>query len=191
MTKKMERMGWVYVIQGIGTNHYKIGYTKDEPSRRFKELKTGSPNGLKVIFTFPGTMNDEAMLHEACSRFQRHGEWFEFKDPASFIAVIVKTVLGVDVAPRLKMNEDTVREFVRDNFLIGRKPPEDKYDGYELGVLQDKFYKFCRFKDIEVPNQKEFRDEMAKLKIGRKKFEDKTYYKMEIKPGSELIDPDF
>ena len=46
--EKYDGPGYVYIVRQIGTNFYKIGFTRFHPDRRFKELKIGSPRGLKV-----------------------------------------------------------------------------------------------------------------------------------------------
>jgi len=188
--KKTEVLGWIYIIQQVGTNHYKIGYTKEEPTRRLKELKTGSPNGIKLIGKFRGTMNDEATLHDACSRCARHGEWFEF-DTGRFFTVIVKLALGSDLMPKRKLHAQTVKEFVRDNYLVGKNPPSTKYDGVALSELFERFKDYCYRVDYDVPNYKNFRSDLYALPIGHAKFGSDVYFRMQLDEHSELVVPDY
>jgi len=68
----------VYFIE-LG-NFVKIGFS-GSPRLRLKDLQTGSPYDLKLLYTFPGGEVSEGMLHELWRSIHCRGEWFH-KTPA-------------------------------------------------------------------------------------------------------------
>ena len=72
----------VYFIQAGGHGRpIKVGYSKN-PSKRLKQLQTGCPYKLNLLFTIPGNKKKEAELHYQF-RFLQYtgdeplkGEWF-------------------------------------------------------------------------------------------------------------------
>lgn len=69
----------VYVIQMIGTNFIKIGYTYYSPRQRLDQLQTGAPLALKILAVLDGDENLEHKLHCNYQQFKTNGgkEWFE------------------------------------------------------------------------------------------------------------------
>jgi hypothetical protein len=61
---------------------YKIGYTKRDPKKRLKELKTGNASDLSVIETFQSKWGTqiEARLHNIFDDKKISGEWFKLSD---------------------------------------------------------------------------------------------------------------
>lgn len=75
-------MGYVYLINMVGTNNYKIGYTTRDVITRLNELQTGNPEALKLV-SFYKTKNHtklESWLHRKNKFKRKEGEWFEFDD---------------------------------------------------------------------------------------------------------------
>lgn len=71
--------GLIYFIEAVGGERIKIGFTaKNDPSARAKELQIASPFELKVIASFPGTLDTERRMHKqfAHLRVRPRGEWF-------------------------------------------------------------------------------------------------------------------
>lgn len=70
---------YLYIIQSDKTGSLKIGRSKD-PEKRLKQLQTGSPYSLKLIFMAEGKGHLEKRLHERLKdyRQRRKGEWFDF-----------------------------------------------------------------------------------------------------------------
>jgi hypothetical protein len=68
--------GFIYVIQSIATKMIKIGFSV-MPEGRVKGLQTGSPDKLKLLGKWPGTMYDEKRIHRFLRQHRKHGEWFE------------------------------------------------------------------------------------------------------------------
>jgi|SRR6056300_268762 predicted GIY-YIG superfamily endonuclease len=71
---------YLYIIQSDKTGSLKIGRSKN-PERRLKQLQTGSPYKLKLIFAAESKGHMEKPLHERLKRFKerRRGEWFDFE----------------------------------------------------------------------------------------------------------------
>lgn len=76
------RAGTVYVIEAVGSNRVKIGYTRKSVEERRTALQTGSPYPLVILVTFPGSPRDERGMHErfAALRVSPAVEWFELDD---------------------------------------------------------------------------------------------------------------
>ncbi|MFI5867712.1 GIY-YIG nuclease family protein [Streptomyces sp. NPDC051546] len=67
----------VYVIGSAGSTRVKIG-TSVNPEKRLKELQTGNPDRLEVLWCTPGGRELEALLHRAFADRRVEGEWFDF-----------------------------------------------------------------------------------------------------------------
>jgi len=79
---------FVYLIQALGTNHYKIGVSK-HPTKRLAEEQTSNSLKLKLVRTF---MSEhpfllEKALHRVFSHVKREGEWYNLSidDEVNFI----------------------------------------------------------------------------------------------------------
>lgn len=72
--------GYVYLIEAIGAGRYKIGWTKQHPSKRLKSLKKGSPPFPLYLVSFiyvEDCEKTEVALHSLFEDKRRHNEWFE------------------------------------------------------------------------------------------------------------------
>ena len=74
---------WVYILSNPSHSHYKIGYTKNEPEIRAKQISTSTGVALpyKVEFGFQ-CFNGEALEHEVhhklgYCRVNQHREFFD------------------------------------------------------------------------------------------------------------------
>ena len=69
----------LYIIQTDKTGAIKIGRSKN-PSRRIKQLQTGSPYKLKLLLILENQGNLEKELHKKLKPFKQSckGEWFSF-----------------------------------------------------------------------------------------------------------------
>lgn len=71
--------GSVYFVSaGVG-GPIKIGWSTDV-DRRIDELQTANPVKLTLVATVPGTMADEARLHELFAHLRIQSEWFRHDD---------------------------------------------------------------------------------------------------------------
>jgi hypothetical protein len=68
--------GFVYFIQGETGGPIKIGYS-DDVKKRLKGLQTGHPDNLKILFAFPGNIDDEKSMHSKFEKHRLRGEWFK------------------------------------------------------------------------------------------------------------------
>lgn len=75
----MSRFNGLKTIYLIGswdrTKPVKIGIA-DDPELRVKQLQTGCPYKLDILFKFPGTTTHEAYLHKMFRKQRTFGEWF-------------------------------------------------------------------------------------------------------------------
>ena len=65
----------VYFIREEGTGNIKIGVTNN-PSSRLSSMQTGNSNRLTLVHLIPGDTQLEERIHNVCSRYRIHGEWF-------------------------------------------------------------------------------------------------------------------
>lgn len=76
-------MGFIYLINELDTNNYKIGVTKSlDVSKRMKPMETGNSDELFISRTFT-TSNPyklEGMLHRHYAKKHKSKEWFVLTD---------------------------------------------------------------------------------------------------------------
>jgi hypothetical protein len=74
-------MGYVYLIEDIDNNRYKIGVTKNL-KRRLKNLQTGNSNQIKLIDSFETEypFRLETMLHNRFNSFHYYNEWYDLDE---------------------------------------------------------------------------------------------------------------
>lgn len=77
---------WVYLMSDGRDRYFKIGFSAD-PQRRVRELNTGAPLGIEVLWQEPGSVHDEAWLHDYFHARRARGEWFLFDDQDPIRAV--------------------------------------------------------------------------------------------------------
>lgn len=88
----------LYLIQSDVTGALKIGVSKN-PTKRLKQLQTGSPYTLKLVGVFPQQGNWEKILHDSLKAYKRtdyhktvKGEWFDFMCMGSLPDWITETL---------------------------------------------------------------------------------------------------
>ncbi len=100
----------IYFIQDESALFIKIGYTAaDDAMERLRDLQTGCPSGLVLLYSMPGSMDYERELHQRFSHARVRGEWFQpVPDLLRFIlghaasaAVVSATVSGTQEPERL------------------------------------------------------------------------------------------
>ncbi|MER0429295.1 GIY-YIG nuclease family protein [Streptomyces microflavus] len=69
--------GWAYAIRDAETQLVKIGMSKD-PNKRLRDLPTGAPGQLELIWPREGGSALEAFLHPHFADRHVRGEWFNF-----------------------------------------------------------------------------------------------------------------
>jgi len=82
LSKKFTGTGYIYLIQCIPFNYYKIGISKIKPKMRMSALQTGSPFELKIldIYLIDDYTKREVQLHRKYKEKNVRGEWFLFED---------------------------------------------------------------------------------------------------------------
>lgn len=70
-------MGYVYLIEDVDNNRYKIGVTKDLDNR-LRNLQTGNSCELKLLCTYKTDYpyRLESMLHRSFEQYREKNEWF-------------------------------------------------------------------------------------------------------------------
>lgn len=95
----------IYFVRAIGSDHVKIGYTKDAASmnRRLKALQTGQPWKLEILRTVDGDMWLESWYHQLFHRERMNGEWFNYCPAMRDAVPDIETVLRHQ--PRMEVRE--------------------------------------------------------------------------------------
>ncbi|GGZ89923.1 hypothetical protein GCM10010371_57270 [Streptomyces subrutilus] len=77
---------YVYVIGSMEPGPVKIGWSS-HPAVRLKQLQTGYPHKLHLLYQHAGPRELEGVLHREFTGLRTHGEWFDFgaADPVSQI----------------------------------------------------------------------------------------------------------
>ena len=70
-------MGYVYLIEDIDANRYKIGVTKNL-DKRIRNLQTGNGGELKFVCAYKTNYpyRLENMLHKSLAQYRELNEWF-------------------------------------------------------------------------------------------------------------------
>lgn len=93
------KQGYVYLItesnEGGGLRYGKIGYSVN-PKKRVAELQTGNPRPLQLLYTMPGTEEDERRLHRKYIKENCLQEWF-WLTPAIILEFPPDTAVKPDV----------------------------------------------------------------------------------------------
>jgi hypothetical protein len=96
-------MGYVYLIEDVNNNTFKIGVTKGDVNKRLKKLQTGNSTELRVKYQFqyeyPYRL--ESMLHTHYKEECEMNEWFGLSNPKEFLD---KCVEFSDIIDSLKDN---------------------------------------------------------------------------------------
>jgi hypothetical protein len=86
--------GFIYLVQAVGTNKFKIGRATDV-IRRIRELQVGSP--LKIRYVYHAYVQNanlcEMELHNKFSRQREIGEWFALtQEDIKFCILLMRLV---------------------------------------------------------------------------------------------------
>lgn len=102
---------YLYVINQIGTNFYKIGITNDL-NKRIRALQTGNPNTLNYVIAVQSDLEDskgkeiiylERFLHRNYKSRRKNGEWFQLSrlDVCKIFLFLSGTIYSRDLAPTI------------------------------------------------------------------------------------------
>lgn len=67
--------GFVYLIGNARRKRLKIGWSVS-PERRLRSLQSATADRLRILATFPGTMEDERLTHSLFRSYRIRYEWF-------------------------------------------------------------------------------------------------------------------
>jgi len=81
-----DRDGFVYFIQSGSDGAIKIGFSS-KVDIRLGSLQKANAETLRLLATIPGTMADEARLHQRFAAHRIRGEWFR---PAEELLLAIK-----------------------------------------------------------------------------------------------------
>lgn len=70
-------MGYVYLIEDVNNNIYKIGVTRDL-KKRLRNLQTGNSNQISIKYTYETEypFRIEQMLHNKFKEYKELNEWY-------------------------------------------------------------------------------------------------------------------
>ena len=97
-------LDFIYIIKDTINNSIKIGISQN-PTKRLKQLQTGSPNPLELIYTeecgYGGrkrTLQLEKLIHKDIKGkgLKQRGEWFTLNESTS-IQEIINTVMWIRI----------------------------------------------------------------------------------------------
>lgn len=92
----------IYVIGENGSTVVKIGYTRDDSTKRMSSLQTGNPQELTVFWSGEGDKALERHLHSTFQPYRVRGEWFDFAslgDPVEAIKEAYASALLNSASP--------------------------------------------------------------------------------------------
>ncbi len=108
-------MKYVYLIQVEGTDVYKIGFTKNHPSKRLASLQTGNPFKLVLIDSYASkrATKVEAALHNRFLSYKVNDEEYN----------LMGEFFKLDISTRKKFKElcekiDTNFQILEDNSTL-------------------------------------------------------------------------
>lgn len=86
----------IYLLKTVNNDQilYKIGYTTGSVKNRIKNLQTGCPYKIEVVYTYNSSYSKilETTLHNIYSHKKTHGEWFnlDLTDEVNFTKICEK-----------------------------------------------------------------------------------------------------
>ncbi len=101
-------MGIIYLINAVGTKHYKIGFTAKTSAERLSKLQTSSPHRLELVAERSGTVRTEIRLHEKLQKYWQRGEWFRFPDRETAIGHFTETMDTAEPDPQIQRAAENV-----------------------------------------------------------------------------------
>lgn len=88
--------GSIYLLGSAEPLALKIGFTKQDPRDRLKQLQTGNPARLTLIGWYPGTLKEEQELHKTLAEYRIGGEWFRLDRKANEIWAPIVAAIQVN-----------------------------------------------------------------------------------------------
>lgn len=104
-------MKYVYLIQVEGTDIYKIGFTKNHPSKRLKNLQVGNPIKLILVDSYASkrATQVEAALHNRFSGYKVNED--EYNLMGEFFKLDLETRKNFkELCEKIDMNFQVIEE---------------------------------------------------------------------------------
>ena len=128
--------GYIYLLQAVGTDKFKIGRATDV-ARRIRELQTGSP--IKIRYVYHAYVHNanlcEMELHNKFSHQREIGEWFALtsEDVKSciFLMRLIQEVEPVGSAPE-EITEETAEDELFVSMPLAVVRGEEKFTTLQL-----------------------------------------------------------
>lgn len=178
----MKRSNYVYVVKCGG--FYKIGKSKNHPSARVKNMKTGNPFEIELsgyaTFEDPSEMDRaEKILHKKYRDFNVNGEWFKLSKSE------LKRVFDDLNCDRVEFFENTFDQNKEINKELSKKKgcyfrvlksrnKKIKITKRNLSLLENKFGQISRdameFLGVELPITKGWKKEIYGKEYNRRGF---------------------
>jgi hypothetical protein len=170
----------LYVIQAIGHDLYKIGYSSADPERRLEDLQTGCPYDLKTILLMDGERADEARIHNFLKEKGLHvrSEWFEIKSYHLF-ELLAEMALKREIKSNavsiysstasVKMFEEKVLDDWLTKFWKFEKQSSFSSDlGTSFTKVFNDYFLYCKRFTLKSVDAASLSKKLDELKIGRK-----------------------
>ncbi len=108
----MTRLPYVYIIRAGRTRRLKIGITRKTPLERMKELQTGNPHQLRVVYARQTATcaAAEKRIHRRLASYRKEGEWFAVPTEVA-IAVSDAIIDAIEEAPAAARREKSQNAF--------------------------------------------------------------------------------
>jgi len=74
--KKIEKLGFVYLLVDARNERFKIGYSLNPERRLYEFIHHNSTNEITLIGYFPGTTANESVVHSIFKSARIIREWF-------------------------------------------------------------------------------------------------------------------
>jgi hypothetical protein len=98
--------GFVYLIESVGVQRYKIGYSK-EVYKRASNIQTSTPFEIRVLYRYfsVDAPQLERLLHEYHDAYRIRGEWFELplSEVSNFLNVANELDQGIELDTELEL----------------------------------------------------------------------------------------
>lgn len=119
-----QQQGYIYLLQAIGTNRFKIGKTAGNPYKRLSSIQTTSPYKLELLGVIETDHIDakEEEVQQCFAPYRIQGEWFEF--PAAILQQVLELF---DPQPLSKLRE--------------RKPPQRRPRPYPVECWSERSHR--------------------------------------------------
>lgn len=167
---------------------FKIGYTRDRPENRMKELITGNPTAFEVLHIFEGDEEDEKALHKLFGSYNVQGEWFELTYERMFEVVVNYFFNERRIIPEnereLPDKIEHFKRFISENWAAGRRPPLNPEMATDDGTLWAKYIEWSK-RMFERPLSRDmFIELMERTRIGHRMIDRTLYWNMVLKQDS-------